>query len=207
MRKENIMSRYLDQIPPIQSPWGGCQTAEEHAPGIWHVTTASHGGYILTTDRNDEIPETARLAGAIYEEDSDWAIVGWFFRDRLTDRDPAYPVQRAHDILLNWHPDIYEDLTGKQATPETSFVLRRRQSINKLIGQEIITSARLAHECDGPGRNIIATTRIVHGIDRHNFPTFAHGEPREWLIPEADYDARQSDLSAITSFDRATPRT
>lgn len=33
---------------PIHSPWGAVQTANELAPGIWDVSTAGHGGLMLS---------------------------------------------------------------------------------------------------------------------------------------------------------------
>ena len=66
--------------PKRWSPWGAVQTFKEIAPGIYHVTTAGHGGFGVSEDRLKEMPkplqEFETWAGrGWYEEDCDWAIV------------------------------------------------------------------------------------------------------------------------------------
>lgn len=43
-----------------QTPWGPAQTADVIAPGIVFYTTASHGGYHLSPERNALIPLAVR---------------------------------------------------------------------------------------------------------------------------------------------------
>lgn len=62
------------------TPWGHSQTEETKAEGITHYTTASHGGYHLSTVRQAELatifPDFQCFAGqGWYEEDQDWSIV------------------------------------------------------------------------------------------------------------------------------------
>ena len=42
--------------PFFRTPWGAPQTAKEIAPGIWHTTTASHGGFYLESEALARIP-------------------------------------------------------------------------------------------------------------------------------------------------------
>lgn len=67
---------------PIGSIWGAIQSATELAPGIWSVSTASHGGLIISEERFNAMPAALRDietfnqgAGVpVYEEDCDWCI-------------------------------------------------------------------------------------------------------------------------------------
>ena len=60
------------------SPWGGIQTVTSLGPDAVSVTTASHGGILVSPAALARIPEplrrTAFSAGGWFEEDCDWAI-------------------------------------------------------------------------------------------------------------------------------------
>lgn len=67
-----------------ESPWGQTHSADEIAPGIFHVTTASHGGYYVAPERMAEMPAVLVkfqpfAGGNWYEEDCDWAVVALAF--------------------------------------------------------------------------------------------------------------------------------
>ena len=70
------------------TPWGPAETTDEVAPGITFYTTASHGGYYLSPERNAEIPLGLRMETFCklglegwYEEDFDARIVETIFFD------------------------------------------------------------------------------------------------------------------------------
>ncbi len=68
------------------SPWGAVQECDEMAPGIWHVTTASHGGIVLDQAHADRIPADIKPfigSGLYWEEDSDWAVPMLLFADEI----------------------------------------------------------------------------------------------------------------------------
>lgn len=66
----------------MRTPWGPSQTVTQLAPGVTAVTTASHGGILVTGDAADRIPPEVRARAWAghpwYEEDCDWAIVAWY---------------------------------------------------------------------------------------------------------------------------------
>ena len=89
----NVLADRIKQIvsgAPTGSPWGRIQTCEQIHPGIWHVTTASHGGLYLSDDR---VEQMKLLLGDDYntfcgepqwfEEDCDWALVAIAFRNEF----------------------------------------------------------------------------------------------------------------------------
>ena len=88
----------LESIKNTSSPWGKVQTAEVIAPGIVSVTTASHGGILLSHERYQQMPERFRetfAGGRWYEEDCDWAKVAVTFPDCF----PAQTVENAKKTI------------------------------------------------------------------------------------------------------------
>lgn len=63
------------------SPWGPIDEAEELAPGVRRITTAGHGGLLLSPDRNQRMPEHLRYPAAGYEEDGEFHLVALGFPD------------------------------------------------------------------------------------------------------------------------------
>jgi hypothetical protein len=102
---------------PTGSPWGGIHDAKEYAPGIWRVSTASHGGFIISDEREAAIPAHLKSGAENgdygYEEDCGWALVVIAFREELKDhRMPSYPEGQttlgyAIETLRGWYPKAY----------------------------------------------------------------------------------------------------
>ena len=46
-----VISSFARTLKPRNSVWGLVQQATEHAPGMWFVSTASHGGFMLSEER------------------------------------------------------------------------------------------------------------------------------------------------------------
>lgn len=68
------------KTPHLETPWGPSHHVRVIAPGITSVSTASHGGILLSPERLASMPPALRAikpwAGeGSYEEDCDWAIV------------------------------------------------------------------------------------------------------------------------------------
>jgi hypothetical protein len=95
--------RFESSERPRYSPWGAICTATQEKPGIWFVTTASHGGYMLSQQRYDALPATIKAiapyaAPLCYEEDADWALVVLAFGDEFdqqTYRDALATIRGA----------------------------------------------------------------------------------------------------------------
>lgn len=85
---------------PQYTPWGQPQDANERAPGIWQVSTSSHGGMILSNERAAAMPD-ALLAGNFiegrhhFEEDCDWSRVVVAFANEF----PPLEVAAARRVL------------------------------------------------------------------------------------------------------------
>lgn len=75
---------------PRYSPWGAIQDATERAPGIWSVSTAGHGGFILSDDRALKMPAELLVGNWLpgrnhFEEDCDWSRPVVAFADEFDD--------------------------------------------------------------------------------------------------------------------------
>lgn len=98
------------------TPWGPSQGAIWFADGILCHGTASHGGFELAPYRNAQIPLSMRSVSGFYEEDCEWAIVAVTFPGFFTGREQRLADQTMRD----WHPDVWEELNGRQLSPDES---------------------------------------------------------------------------------------
>jgi hypothetical protein len=74
------MNTKIEKLP--ETPWGAAQTSEVIAPGITFYSTASHGGFHLSDERNACVPLRLRQSTFLqlgmkgwYEEDCDASII------------------------------------------------------------------------------------------------------------------------------------
>lgn len=59
--------------------WGEPDTQREVIPGVIWVTSPSHGGIVLSNERNAQMPDYMRRADAVYEEDCNWCLPVYAF--------------------------------------------------------------------------------------------------------------------------------
>jgi hypothetical protein len=117
----------------IDTPWGKPQTLDLVADGIFHVSTASHGGILVSPERLASMPDYMRkpLYGgrfACYEEDCEWPMPVLVFEKDFRSFYEREGTKKAEDIfsiakaiLKNWQPNIYERYYGIQLAPGDSF--------------------------------------------------------------------------------------
>lgn len=84
----------------MYTPWGKAQDIDTIAEGITWVSTASHGGFIITAERRAAMPKSLRefstfAGGNAYEEDCDAAIVIAAFPEHFS----AAQVARAVEAI------------------------------------------------------------------------------------------------------------
>lgn len=60
------MQSYAPSLRPQTSPWGNVERAEQILSGIWSVSTASHGGLILSEGRQKAMPASLALESGAY---------------------------------------------------------------------------------------------------------------------------------------------
>jgi hypothetical protein len=113
--KQNAVGRTVHLVSS-DSPWGKVQTAEDVAPGITRISTASHGGYRLNSAANAKIDLALRKATfqgqglkGWYEEDCDWAIVVYTFREHFDE----IQYQLAVESLKDNHKEVWKQIQKK----------------------------------------------------------------------------------------------
>ena len=106
--------------PPENSPWGDIQTCDALCQGVFMVSTASHGGTMVSRDMTAALSPAARKYGMrhngflCFEEDCDEAIVLrelldkklWAIPDRI--RDKAAFEEDINKGLREYHPEYWK---------------------------------------------------------------------------------------------------
>ena len=107
---------YASSPCPPTSPWGRPDHAQQLAPGIWSVSTSSHGGIHLSGERNAAVPPAIRAENCFYEEDCCWSYVAAVHPDAFS----TAQLDLAMRTLLDWEPAAYTLLTGRPVKPGES---------------------------------------------------------------------------------------
>ena len=69
------MPDFASTPAPVHTLWDTPDMATQRLPGVWWVTTPSHGGFVLSDERQAAMPEALRLDSIYYEEDVNWSLV------------------------------------------------------------------------------------------------------------------------------------
>ena len=100
----------------LPTPWGPSQGGTVYAEGITSHSTAGHGGFELSAERNREVHPVLRAAGGWYEEDECWAIVAITFQHLFT----ALERRHAEQTIKDSWPDAWEAIFGAILAPGES---------------------------------------------------------------------------------------
>lgn len=98
------------------TPWGPSQGVTIYADGITSHSTAGHGGFNLSADRNRDVHPMLQAAGGWYEEDQCWAIVALTFPQLFT----ALERRHAERTIKDSWPDAWEAISGAILSPVES---------------------------------------------------------------------------------------
>lgn len=205
------MQQFPNTPRPVESYWGAVQTAEETLPGIWIITTAAHGGFILSEERQAAMPDALRLEHRSYEEDCNWALPVLAFETEFAGSTIAAPslLQLARDTVRCWHPDRYTAFTGEAVAENQSYVLKERAKYQRVIGQVIACAAwgDWAHWV--PDGMVGFVAREVTGVDHLGHPSY--GAAEQWMLADKTrWDAMETPrtveaLGAIITDTPANP--
>lgn len=69
------MPAFASTPAPVHTLWDTPDMATQRLPGVWWVKTPSHGGFVLSDERQAAMPEALRLDSIYYEEDVNWTLV------------------------------------------------------------------------------------------------------------------------------------
>ena len=94
------------------TPWGEAQQAEELAAGIISYSTSSHGGIWLSAERRKALDYDKNWLGSgeWWEEDCDWSIPYYFFREDIKAHSTAFNfdgnLQAAINTIKSYAPEF-----------------------------------------------------------------------------------------------------
>ena len=193
------MPKFQSTERPGHTLWGSPDSAAQLLPGIWEVQTSSHGGIILSDERQAAMPEALRLDGTSYEEDVDWALVVLAFGheyDSLPTRGMDLLAQNARASIKAWHPDRYTQFTGEAVDMSESHVLRRRAAYAAQIGKYVVVSASGDWADWVPKGKVGVVARRVERVDALGHASY-QGDPIHGLVDKVDYDSSRD----VNAFD------
>jgi hypothetical protein len=185
------MPSFTPAPQPSDTLWGAPDDAEQILPGIWEVSTPSHGGFVLSEERQQAMPAALRFVHRQYEEDVNWSLVVLGFEAEfatLTHPGAGARVKLAHDFVRNWHPGRYEAFTGKPVEVRDSHVRRQRAAYEACIGKLVVTSAFGSWADWVPKGKVGVVGRILKKVDHLGRPTYT-GDPVQALVDKQRYDS------------------
>jgi hypothetical protein len=95
-------ARFPERKPPAETPWGHPDTIEHIAEGITWYSTPSHGGYHLSPERLQAMPEYLRNCSFTkdqwFEEDCSWCAVVLAFPAHFREEDQKV-AQLTYDAV------------------------------------------------------------------------------------------------------------
>lgn len=96
---------------PLESPWGPVQGGEQLADGIVLVWTAGHGGFQISQERREAMPEALRLGDQCwFEEDCEAHLVAVAFAADLGLTESQ--CEQAQAAVAYWFPAKWEAHTA-----------------------------------------------------------------------------------------------
>ncbi|HAU77263.1 MAG TPA: hypothetical protein DCW88_17565 [Agrobacterium sp.] len=158
------------------TPWGGSQMAVIYADGVVAHSTAGHGGFHLSADRNSKVHSLLRKDTPWYEEDCEWAIVALSFPELFT----GYERAAAEKTIRNTWPDEWEAIHGAKLTEGESWIKDRRAFDQRHAADHVVTSAIFSeHHPD-----MTEVVAVVGGNRRSD------DDERRFLVPSDEYARR-----------------
>lgn len=156
------------------TPWGPSQGATVFAEGVVCHSTAGHGGFYLSEERNRKVHPTLRDSSGFYEEDEAWAIVAISYPQLFT----GYERRCAERTVKDSYPDAWEAITGTVLQPGESRKKDEQAFRQKHAADWVVVSAITSDHEKGLVE-CIAKLGARHGIGT---------EERRFLVPADEYN-------------------
>ncbi|SEM59879.1 hypothetical protein SAMN04515666_11542 [Bosea lupini] len=156
-----------------QTPWGVSQCATVYTEGVESHSTAGHGGFKLSAERNEHVHPLLRAMDGWYEEDCAWAVVAITFPDLFT----GFERRCAERSVKDSWPDAWETIFGVVLGPGESYEKDRRAFHEAHAGDWIVVSAISSGHQQG-FVECVATPGGRRGVDT---------EERRFLVAADEY--------------------
>jgi len=173
-QRERKMLGRVEDYSRVHTPWGASQAATVYAEGVTSYSTAGHGGFKLSAERNRKVHPMLRAKGGWYEEDAEWAIVALTFPHLFT----AFERRCAERTVKDSWPDAWETIFGTILQPGESYEKDRRAFEHEHADDWIVVSAITSTHCKG-FVECVATPGGRRGVGT---------EERRFLVPAAEYE-------------------
>ncbi|MBY3060320.1 hypothetical protein HF263_30405 [Rhizobium leguminosarum] len=172
-QRELRMLGRIEEHSQSHTPWGTSQGATVYAEGVASHSTAGHGGFRLSAERNRKVHPMLRAASGWYEEDAEWAIVAITFPDLFT------PFERrcAERTVKDSWPDAWEAISGVILQPGESHEKDRRAFDTAHAHDWIVISAITSKHAAG----------FVEVVATLGGKRVAGTEERRFLVPSGEY--------------------
>ncbi|MGQ8633923.1 DUF7007 domain-containing protein [Agrobacterium sp. DKPNP3] len=158
------------------TPWGASQMAVIYADGVIAHSTAGHGGFHLSADRNGKVHPLLRKDCPWYEEDSEWAIVALSFPELFT----GYERSMAERTISNTWLDAWEAIYGCELAEGGSWIKDQRAFDQRHAKDYIVRSAIFSDQ--NPGMTEVVA--VVGGRRKLD------NDERRFLVPSDEYAQR-----------------
>jgi hypothetical protein len=136
-------------------------------------STAGHGGFRLSVERNRKVHSMLRARGGWYEEDSAWAIVAITFPQLFT----SFERRCAEPTIKDGWPDAWEAIFGPILQPGESYE-RDRQAFEATHAADWIVISAITSQQENGFVEVVATQGGKRGSGT---------EERRFLIPLDEY--------------------
>jgi hypothetical protein len=173
-QRERKMLGRVEDYSRVHTPWGASQAATVYAEGVTSYSTAGHGGFKLSAERNRKVHPMLRAKGGWYEEDAEWAIVAISFPHLFT----AFERRCAERTIKDSWPDAWETIFGTILQPGKSYEKDRRAFEHEHADDWIVVSAITSTHSKG-FVECVATPGGRRGVG---------AEERRFLVPAAEYE-------------------
>lgn len=171
-RERKALGR-VEEYSRAHTPWGASQGARIYADGVVSHSTAGHGGFKLSAERNRQVDPMLRSRGGWYEEDAEWAIVALTFPHLFT----SYERCSAERTIKDSWPDAWETIFGTILQPGESYEKDRRAFEAAHAADWIVISAITSNRKKG-FVECVATLGGKRG---------STVEEQRFLVPSAEY--------------------
>lgn len=105
---QKLDRRKLD-LKGSETPWGACEEAVSYGEGVISYSTARHGGFWVSPERQAKMPPALYRDTQWYEEDCEQALVTLSFQELFT----SYEISAAEETLKRYFPDRWERHYGQ----------------------------------------------------------------------------------------------
>jgi hypothetical protein len=175
-----------------ETPWGAADFVDEVGPGIYIVSTSSHGGMHLSDEINARIPDYMRRDSGWYEEDCEIAIPCWILGKAAFTNEHTHKYidsGEAKKTVQQWFPYHWEKYAGLTLEPGQSH--RKDEDVYLKAHKDdwLVISASKGPNCFSsiPAGFVVVTATI--GGNR-----CIHANKRSFLVPEHEYEKRNPSL-------------